>query len=44
MYPDIAGQTRESIASGYQSQVNIVFPDEKIDVLTLEVSALKGYC
>ena len=40
--PDIAGQTRESIASGYQSQVNIVFPDEKIDVLTLEVSALRG--
>ena len=40
--PDIGGQTKESITSGYQPQVNVVFPDEKIDVLTLEVSALRG--
>lgn len=40
--PDIAGQTRESITSGYQPQVNVIFPDAKIDILTAEVSTLKG--
>lgn len=40
--PDIAGQTKESIASSYQPQINVVFPDAKIDVLTAEISTLKG--
>lgn len=40
--PDIAGQTRESIASGYQSQITINFPTDKIESLASDVSSLKG--
>lgn len=40
--PDIAGQTRESIASGYQSQITINFPTGKIESLASDVSSLKG--
>lgn len=41
--PNIADQTRESIINNYQqSQVNVIFPETKIDVLTVEVSILRG--
>lgn len=40
--PDIAGQTRESIASGYQPQITINFPTDKIESLASDVSSLKG--
>jgi hypothetical protein len=40
--PDFAGQTKEIATNSYQPQVNVIFPDVKIDVLTAEVSTLKG--
>lgn len=40
--PDIAGQTREILASGYQSQITINFPTDKIESLASDVSSLKG--
>jgi len=40
--PDFTGQTKEIATNGYQPQVNVIFPDVKIDVLTAEVSTLKG--
>lgn len=40
--PNIAGQTREIITNSYQPQVNVVFPDAKLDVLTGEVSTMKN--
>ena len=40
--PNFADRTRETIASGYQSQMTVIFPDTKIDALTTEVSNLKG--
>ena len=39
---NIAGRTREIITNSYQPQVNVVFPDAKLDVLTVEVSAMKN--
>ncbi|MCD7923606.1 MAG: hypothetical protein LUI85_02475 [Bacteroides sp.] len=40
--PDFTGQTKEIATNSYQPQVNVIFPDVKIDVLTAEVSTLKG--
>ena len=40
--PNFADRTRETIASGYQSQMTVIFPDGKIDALTTEVSNLRG--
>lgn len=40
--PDIAGQTREILASSYQPQITINFPTDKIESLASDVSSLKG--
>ncbi len=40
--PNFADRARETIASGYQSQMTVIFPDTKIDALTTEVSNLRG--
>ena len=40
--PDIAGQTRERLASSYQPQITINFPTDKIESLASDVSSLKG--
>lgn len=41
-YPNFADRTKEIIASNYQTPVNVIFPDAKLDALTSEVSSLKG--
>lgn len=41
-YPNFADRTKEIIASSYQTPVNVIFPDAKLDALTSEVSSLKG--
>lgn len=38
--PDTAGEVRSIISNSYQSSVNIVYPDTKLDDLTKEVSNL----
>lgn len=40
--PNFADRARETIASGYQSQMTVIFPDTKIDALTTEVANLRG--
>lgn len=40
--PNIADRARETIASSYQPQMTVIFPDTKIDALTNEVSNLRG--
>lgn len=40
--PDIAGQTREILASSYQPQIMIDFPTDNIESLASDVSSLKG--
>ena len=39
--PDIATKTKEAISNIYQPQINVSFPDAKIDALTNEVINLK---
>lgn len=39
--PNIADQTREAIANNYQSQVNIIFPTDRIESLAADVFTLK---
>lgn len=38
----IGDKSREIIADGYKANINIVFPDAKIDALTSEVVSLRG--
>lgn len=40
--PGIAERTKEVLASSYQPQMTVIFPDAKIDALTTEVSNLRG--
>ena len=40
--PNVAEKSKEIISNSYNSQINVVFPDAKIDALTAEVSTLKG--
>lgn len=40
--PDIAGQSQNSLAGGYQSHITINFPTEEIESLADDVSTLKG--
>lgn len=39
--PDIAGQTRESITSSYQPQMQIIFPTEGLEVLADKMSSME---